>query len=102
MLDHLLPLEDEDISIQIERAYKKQGIKFVTGAAVESAAAVNGRGAVKFSAKGKEQELDADKVLVGIGFEANVDSLGLDKIGVEVERGYVKTDSQLMTTTPGV
>jgi len=102
MLDHLLPLEDEDISIQLERAYKKQGIKFVTGATVASAAAVNGRGIVKCTAKGKEQELDADKVLIGIGFEANVDSLALDKIGVEMERGYVKTDAQLMTAAPGV
>lgn len=102
MLDHLLPLEDEEISVQLERAYKKQGIKFVTGASVESAAAVNGRGVVKFTASGKEQELDADKVLIGIGFEANVEALALDKIGVQVERGYVRTDAQLMTTAPGV
>ncbi len=102
MLDHLLPLEDEEISVQLERAYKKQGIKFVTGASVQSAAAVNGRGVVKFTAKGKEQDLDADKVLIGIGFEANVDALALDKIGVQVERGYVKTDAQLMTTAAGV
>jgi len=101
-LDHLLPLEDEEISTQLERAYKKQGIKFVTGAQVAGAKAANGRATVSFTAKGKEQELDADKVLIGIGFEANVASLGLEKIGVEVERGYVKTGPGLTTGADGV
>jgi dihydrolipoamide dehydrogenase len=102
MLDHLLPLEDEEISVQLERAYKKQGIKFVTGAQVAGAEARNRRATVTFTAKGKEQELDADTVLIGIGFEANVEGLGLDKAGVEVERGWVKTDDALQTTAPGV
>ncbi|HEY7801441.1 MAG TPA: dihydrolipoyl dehydrogenase [Dehalococcoidia bacterium] len=102
LLDHLLPLEDEEISVQLERAFKKQGIKFITGAKVAGADARNGRATVRFTAKGKEQELDADRVLIGIGFEANVEALGLDKIGVELERGYVKTDAQLQTTAAGV
>lgn len=101
-LEHLLPLEDEEISVQLERAYKKQGIKFVTGAQVAGATAANGRATVTLTAKGKEQTLDADRVLIGIGFEANVEALGLDKIGVEVERGYVKTDGVLKTTADGV
>jgi dihydrolipoamide dehydrogenase len=101
-LDHLLPLEDEEISVQLERAYKKQGIKFVTGASVAGATAANGRATVTFTAKGKEQQLDADKVLIGIGFEANVETLGLDRAGVTVERGWVKTDGRLMTNVDGV
>ncbi|MBI5284305.1 MAG: dihydrolipoyl dehydrogenase [Chloroflexi bacterium] len=101
-LDHLLPLEDEEISVQIERAYKKQGIKFVTGATVESASALGGRGVVKFTSKGKEQELDVDKVLIGIGFQGAVEGLALDKAGVQVERGWVKTDTRLMTSADGV
>jgi dihydrolipoamide dehydrogenase len=102
MLEHLLPLEDEEISIQLERAYKKQGIKFVTGAQVAGATARNGRASITFTAKGKEQELDADKVLVGIGFEANVEGLRLEVSGVQVERGWVKTDDGLKTTADGV
>ncbi|MDP9236027.1 MAG: dihydrolipoyl dehydrogenase [Chloroflexota bacterium] len=101
-LDHLLPLEDEEISTQLERAYKKQGITFVTGAKVSGASAKNDRATVSFSAKGKEQELDADKVLIGIGFEANVEALRLDAIGVQVERGYVQVDDQLKTAADGV
>ena len=101
-LDHLLPLEDEEISVQLERAYKKQGIKFITGAEVHGAKAADGRATVTLTANGKEQELDADKVLIGIGFEANVEALGLKAIGVEVEHGYVKTDAALKTTADGV
>lgn len=101
-LDHLVPLEDEEISVQLERAYKKQGIKFFTGAQVASAEARNGRATVTFTAKGKEQQLDADKVLVGIGFEANIEGLGLDRLGGKTERGYLVTDDALQTTIPGV
>ncbi len=101
-LDHLLPLEDEEISIQLERAYKKQGIKFVTGAQVAGAKAANGRATVEFTAKGKEQQLDADKVLVGIGFEANVAALGIDKLGLKTERGWLPTGAGLTTGVDGV
>ncbi len=101
-LDHLLPLEDEEISAQLERAYKKQGINFVTGATVAGASAKKGQATVSFSAKGKEQKLEADKVLIGIGFEANVEGLGLDKVKVKVEKGWVTTDDQLRTTADGV
>lgn len=102
LLDHLLPLEDEEISVQLERAYKKQGIKFVTGAQVAGATARNGRASITFKAKGKDQELEADKMLVGIGFEGNVEALALDKIGVQMDGPWIKTDDRLMTTADGV
>lgn len=101
-LDHLLPLEDDEISTQLERAFKKQKIKFITGAQVQGATAANGRATVTLSAAGKEQQLEADKVLVSIGFEANVEALALDAIGVQVERGYIKTGPGLVTGVDGV
>lgn len=101
-LDHLLPLEDEEISTQLERAYKKQGIKFVTGATVAGAHAANGRATVTYSANGKEQQVEADRVLVGIGFEANIEALAIEKLGATVERGYLQTDDGLQTGVPGV
>ncbi|HZP57144.1 MAG TPA: dihydrolipoyl dehydrogenase [Dehalococcoidia bacterium] len=102
LLDHLLPLEDEEISVQVERAFKKQGINFFTGAQVAGAEVRNGRATVRFTAKGQEQELDAERVLVGVGFEAAVDALALDRAGVQLERGWIKTDASLQTTAPGV
>ncbi len=100
--EHLLPLEDEDISIQLERAFKKRGIKLLLGAENCSATAANGRATVTCTVKGKEQVLEADKVLIGIGFEANIASLGLDKIGIVVEHGYVQVNEKLQTAAPGV
>ena len=97
MLDHLLPLEDEEISTQLERAFKKRGIKFLPGAQGCTAKAANGRATVTCTVKGKKQTIEADKVLVGIGFEANVEGLGLEVIGVGLERGYVKVDEDLRT-----
>jgi dihydrolipoamide dehydrogenase len=102
MLDHLLPLEDEEISVQLERAYKKQGIKFITGAQVAGAAARNNRATVSLKVNGKDQELDADKVLIGIGFEANVEALSLDNAGVKMERGWVRVDDRLQTSAKDV
>jgi len=102
LLDHLLPLEDEETSTQLERAFKKRGIKFLTGATDTKATAGKGRATVITTAKGKEQRLEADRVLVGIGFEANVAALGLDRIGVQVERGYIKVDERLSTGVDGV
>ncbi|HYM15643.1 MAG TPA: dihydrolipoyl dehydrogenase [Dehalococcoidia bacterium] len=101
-LDHLLPLEDEEISTQLERAYKKQGIAFVTGAQVSGAAAAKGGAVVRFTAKGKEQTLEADRVLIGIGFEGNIAALGAEKIGVKLERGYLRTGADLGTGVDGV
>jgi dihydrolipoamide dehydrogenase len=101
-LDHLLPLEDEEISTQLERAYKKRKIKFITGALVQGTTAANSRATVTLTAAGKEQQLDADKVLVSIGFEADVEALGLDRIGVQIEKGYVKTGPGLSTGVDGV
>ena len=98
VLDHLLPLEDEEISVQLERAFKKQGIEFHTRRArTPKATAANGRATVTFTAKGKEQQLDADKVLIGIGFEANVEASASTRSASQVERGYVKVDDDLQT-----
>lgn len=101
-MEHLLPLEDEAISIQLERSFKKQGIKFITSAQEVRATGESGRGVVTLVAGGKEQRLEADKVLIGIGFQANVGALGLDAAGVATERGWVKTDERLMTSADGV
>lgn len=101
-MEHLLPLEDEAISIQLERSFKKQGIKFITSAQEVRATGESGRGVVTLVAGGKEQRLEADKVLIGIGFQANVGALGLDAAGVATERGWVKTDECLMTSADGV
>ncbi len=102
MLDHLLPLEDADVSAHVERAFKKQGIAFRTGAKVTAVERGKSGATVRFSAGGKEEAVEADKVLMGVGFQPNTEHLGLEAAGVAAERGWIRVDDELRTTAPGV
>jgi len=102
MLPHLLPIEDEEISAELEKAFKRQGIKVFTGASFQSATVENGvvRSAVKV---GEEtREFTAEKLLVAIGRRAFTDGLGLENTRVELERGYIKVDGYMRTAEPNV
>jgi dihydrolipoamide dehydrogenase len=102
LLDHLLPLEDEEISRQLERSFKQQGIAYRTGAKVASINVSNGKATVSVSANGKDEELTAEKVLIGIGMAANTEGLGLEELGVALDRGYISIDEQMRTNVPGI
>ncbi len=102
LLDHLLPLEDEEISRQLERAFKKQGIGFRTGANVTGIAVSKGEATVAVSANGKDEELIADNVLIGVGSEANTGGLGLEALGVGLDGGFIAIDEQMRTNVPGL
>ena len=102
MLDHLLPQEDEEISRQLERAFKKQGIAFRTGAKVAGIAISNGRATLTVATDSREEELSAEKVLIGIGMTANTDGLGLEQMGVKLEHGFVGIDERMRTNVPGI
>lgn len=102
LLDRLLPLEDEDISHQLERAFKKQGIAFRTGAAVESVVTSSDGAVVAVKAGDKQEDLTAEKVLVGIGMAGNTENVGLKEAGVSVERGFVAVDDTMRTNTDNV
>jgi dihydrolipoamide dehydrogenase len=98
-MPRLLPSEDEDVSTQLERAFKKRGIKVHTSVEDCTAKASDNGASVDFTVKGRQHAIAAEKVLVGIGFEANVEGLGLDGIGAQVERGYVKVDENLLAAS---
>jgi dihydrolipoamide dehydrogenase len=101
VLPRLLPNEDEDVSRQLERSFRGMGINVRTGTKVESIK--TGEGAtVTVSAGDKSEELKAEKVLIGVGFGANTEGLGLDKAGVEMERGWVKVDDYCQTNVPSI
>jgi dihydrolipoamide dehydrogenase len=102
VLPRLLPIEDEEISAELAKAFKKQGIKSFTGTFFESAA-IEG-GLVKVTAKvGEEKrEFSAEKFLVAVGRRAYTDGLGLENTRVEVERGYIKVDDHMRTAEPNV
>ncbi|WP_159945103.1 MULTISPECIES: dihydrolipoyl dehydrogenase [unclassified Nocardiopsis] len=102
-LDRLVPTEDEEVSKELSRAYKKLGVKVMTSTRVESVEDT-GRGVrVTVSSDGKEQVLEADKLLQAIGFSPNVEGYGLEKTGVELtERGAIAIDGRGRTSVPHI
>jgi dihydrolipoamide dehydrogenase len=99
-LPRALPNEDAEVSKEIERAYKKLGVKILTGTKVESIQdeGADGSVIVTVSKDGKSEELKADKVLQAIGFGPNVEGFGLDKAGVELtDRKAIAIDDYMHT-----
>lgn len=103
MLPRLVPLEDEEISKELEKEFKKRGIKSLTGHKVESVEASATGVKVKVSAGDKETVVEADQALVAIGFRPNSKGLGLEDVGVKIsERGFVEVDEKMQTNVPGI
>ncbi len=103
MLPRIVPLEDEEISKELEKEFKKRKIKTMTGHKVESVEATATGVQVKVSAEGKETILEADQALVAIGFRPNSKGLGLEEIGVKIsERGFVEVNEKMQTSVPGI
>jgi dihydrolipoamide dehydrogenase len=102
-LERLAPLEDEEISKELARAFRKRGIAAHAGATVQEVKETAKQVAVTFeTAKGETEQVKAEICLVAVGRGPVSDGLGLEGVGVEVERGFVKVDGQLQTSVRGV
>lgn len=104
-LDVVTPGMDGEIQKTFKRMMEKQGIKFIMGAAVQSATAAKGKATVTYKLRKDDSEhsLDADTVLVATGRRPYVDGLGLGEIGVEMtDRGQIKTNAHWQTNIPGI
>jgi dihydrolipoamide dehydrogenase len=102
MMPHALPLEDEDISTEAERQFKRVGIKIMTSARVEGITHQEEAMNVTVVTGDKKETLSAQKVLVSIGFAPNSEDLGLEATGVETSRGYVEIDERMRTSIPNI
>lgn len=103
MLPRLVPLEDEEISKELEKEFKKRGIKALTGHKVEAVEATADGVKVKVSAEGKETVLEAEQALVAIGFRPNSKGLGLEEVGVKInERGFIEINEKMQTSVPNI
>jgi len=103
MLPRLVPVEDEEVSKELARVFKKQGIRVETGARVDNVENV-GSG-VRFQvtlADGKVEAVAADALLVAIGRKPNTENIGPEGTKVELDRGFVKVDPYQRTGEPGV
>ncbi|MDX2178709.1 MAG: dihydrolipoyl dehydrogenase [Bryobacteraceae bacterium] len=103
MLPRLVPVEDEEVSKELERHFKKIGIRVETGAKADGIEkTANG---VKFNvtlANGKTETLEYEKLLVAVGRKPNTENIGLEALGVQMERGFIKTDGHQQTNVPGI
>lgn len=103
MLPRIVPLEDEDVSKELDKEFRKRKINIMVGHKVESVEATKTGVKVKVSAEGKETVLEADQALVAIGFRPNSKELGLEEVGVKInERGFVEVDEKMQTNVPGI
>ena len=103
MLPNLVPLEDEEISAELNKAFKKQGIKVLIGHRVESLVAKDGKVIVTVSSEDNSKDLEAEQALVAIGFTPNSRNLGLEELGVKIsERGMIEIDERMSTNVPGI
>ncbi len=100
-LPRLAPLEDEEVSKEISRAYRKRGITAAVDAKVREVKDVGDHVEVTYEA-GEVRTVSADLCLVAIGRGPVTQGLGLQEAGVEMDRGFVKVDGQLRTSAPGV
>lgn len=98
MLDHIAGDTDREISNILMRNYEKKGIDFKLNAKVTEI----GPGKVIYEQEGQRYELEAEKVLISVGRRPNIEGLGLERIGVEAERGCIKVDETGLTNVPNV
>ena len=102
LLPRLVPNEDEEISQQLERAFGREGIELHTGAGVTAASADATGVTLTIDKDGATETLRYDKVLVAIGVQPNTESLGLETVGVDTDRGYINIDDRMATNVPGI
>ena len=103
MLPRVVPVEDEEVSKELERSFKKQGIRVETGAKVENVRRTE-KG-VEFSvtlANAKKEDFAVEKLLVAVGRKPNTDRIGLENTRAETDRGFIKVDQWQQTGEPGL
>ena len=102
MLPRLVPVEDEEVSKELARVYRKRGINFHTSAKVEKVDKTKTGVAVTITVEGKQQKIEADKILIAIGRKPRTQNIGLERTKIKPEREFIKTDSWMQTAEPGV
>lgn len=99
---HLLPIEDDDSSIEVEKAYKKYDIKMSLG--IEKVRAVNNGNDVSIFANegGTEKEYKFEMGLIAVGMTGNIDNIGLENVGIKTEKGFVAVNEMYQTSVANI
>ena len=103
MLPRVVPVEDEDISKELERNFRKQKIRVETGARAEDIRQADGGVKLTLVTKdGKREDIATEKLLVAVGRKPNTENIGLENTRVGLDRGFIQVDSHQQTAEPGV
>lgn len=100
-LDRIVPVEDVDISKEMERSFKKSGIKVMTSSEVTSVDTSGDGVKVNVKTKKGEEVIEADIVLSAVGIETNLSNIGLEEVGISTDRGKVLVNQWYQTNLPG-
>lgn len=100
-LPNIVPVEDEDVSKQLEKSLKKAGIKIMTNASVESVATSGKECIVSIKTEKGEEKISCDVVLSAVGIQANIEGIGLEEIGIVIDKGRILVDEYYQTNMPG-
>ena len=101
-MSNIVPIEDEDISKQLARSFKKSGINIMTESSVESVDSAGAGCKVKVKTKKGEEIIDCDIVLSAVGITPNIENIGLEDVGVITDKGKVLVNDYYQTNIPGV
>ncbi|MFN4297914.1 MAG: dihydrolipoyl dehydrogenase [Brevundimonas sp.] len=101
-VDRIMPVEDEEVSKAAQKAFEKRGMKFRVGAKVTKVTKDSKGVKVAIEAGGKAETLEAEVCISAVGITANTDGIGLEALGVELDRGHIKTESHCQTNVKGL
>lgn len=101
-LDAIVPLEDEEVSAQLSRSFRKMGMKVMVSSQVKNVDTSGELCKLTVQTKKGEEIIETEKVLSAVGVVANIENLGLEELGIAAERGKIKVDAGYMTTVKGI
>ena len=101
-LDRILPIEDVEISTAARKAYERRGMAFRVGAKVTRLERSGEGVRLTLEQGGKAEILEAERAIVAVGIDGNVEQLGLEALGAKIERGHVVSDAHARTNVPGL
>jgi len=101
-MPQFMPLLDAEVSAAAERSFRRLRIAVMTDTAVKGVAVADGKCVVEVEQRGEAKQIVADKVLSAVGIKSNIEGLGLDKVGVQVERDKIVVDSDFRTSVSSI
>lgn len=100
-MPNIVPVEDVDVSKQLEKSFKKQGIKVMTNSSVEKVDVTAKGCSVTVKTKKGEEKIDCDVVLSAVGIVANIENIGLEDVGIATDKGKILVNEFYQTNIPG-